>query len=390
MENFTFYSPTEFVFGKGTQNRVGELIKKHGGNKVLVHYGKGSVVRSGLLNEVLAALDESSISYVTLGGVNPNPTDDLVYEGICLCRKEDVDFILAVGGGSVIDSSKAIAAGTYYDGDFWDFFEGKKSIDKALKVATVLTIPAAGSEGSGNSVITKLDGKFKRGVGSPLLRPVFSILNPETCFSLSNYQTACGIADMIAHVMERYFTNTKNVDITDRVSEGVLKTIINKGLEVINSENDYDSWANLMWSGTLAHNGICGVGRVEDWSSHALEHELSALYDVPHGAGLAVIIPSWMRYVVDENIDRFVMFATNVWGIYDVGNRRDIALKGIDKLEEYFIKIGLPVTFNELGARSEDIDYLVKQLDINQEGKIGNFKELNMSDAKKIYSMCCK
>lgn len=307
MENFTFYSPTEFVFGKSTQNRVGELIKKYGGNKVLVHYGKASVVRSGLLNEVLATLDESGISYVTLGGVNPNPTDDLVYEGIGLCRKEDVNFILAVGGGSVIDSAKAIAAGTYYDGDFWDFFEGKKSIDKALKVGTVLTIPAAGSEGSGNSVITKLDGKFKRGVGSPLLRPVFSILNPETCFSLSNYQTACGIADMIAHVMERYFTNTKNVDITDRVSEGVLKTIINKGLEVVNSENDYDSWANLMWSGTLAHNGICGVGRVEDWSSHALEHELSALYDVPHGAGLAVIIPSWMRYVVDENIDRFVM-----------------------------------------------------------------------------------
>lgn len=390
MNNFTFYSPTEFIFGKETELTVAKLVKKYKGSKVLVHYGCGSVVKCGLLDTIEKLLKEEKIDYVMLGGAIPNPIDTLVYEGIELCKKENIDFILAVGGGSAIDSAKAIALGAKYDGDFWDFFNQKATPEDALKIGTVLTIPAAGSEGSGNTVITKVDGHLKRGTGSNLLRPLFSIMNPEFTFTLPECQTANGIADMMAHIMERYFTHTTGVDVSDRLCEGILKTIIDQTPIVFKNPKDYDGRSNIMWAGTIAHNGTCGVGRTEDWASHGLEHELSALYDVAHGAGLAVIFPAWMKYVHEENIDRFVQFATRVWDIPDTGNKKEVALAGIEALETFFSSIDLPISFAQLGAKKEDIDKLVEKLAINTGGSLGSFKKLTMDDARKIYELACQ
>lgn len=314
MDNFQFYSPTEFIFGKNTESECGKYVKKYGGSKVLVHYGSGSAVRSGLIDRVTESLERSGIGYVLLGGVKPNPRDTKVYEGIELCRKENIDFILSVGGGSCIDSSKAIAAGALYDGDFWDFYSGKANIENAVPVGTILTIAAAGSEGSGASVITKEEGMLKRSTGSDLLRPKFSILDPELTETLSAYQTACGATDIMAHVFERYFTNTSEVEITDRLCEAVLLTMIKETPRVIADPHNYQSRANIMWAGTVAHNDIVGVGRSQDWNSHAIEHELSGLYDCAHGAGLAVIMPSWMEYVYSHNVMRFAQMAVRIWG----------------------------------------------------------------------------
>ncbi|MBR6983792.1 MAG: iron-containing alcohol dehydrogenase, partial [Ruminococcus sp.] len=313
MDNFQFWSPTEFVFGKGTENEAGKYVKKHGGTKVLLHYGGGSAIKSGLIDRVRKSLSDNGIEYVELGGVKPNPRDTLVYEGIDLCREEKVDFILSVGGGSVIDSSKAIAMGVPYDGDFWDFYTGK-SPEAALPVATILTIAAAGSEGSGDSVITKEAGGLKRGAGSDLIRPRFSIMNPELTCTLPPYQTACGATDIMAHVFERYFTNTEEVEITDRLCEAVLMTMIKETPRVIADPSNYQARANIMWAGTVAHTNIVGVGRQQDWNSHGIEHELSALYDCAHGAGLAVIMPAWMEFVYKHNVMRFAQAAVRVWG----------------------------------------------------------------------------
>lgn len=387
MIDFTFYSPTEFVFGRSKEESTGALVKKYGGTKVLIHYGGGSVIKSGLLKRIQNSLKQENIEYVLLGGAQPNPIDTLVYEGIDLCKKEQVDFILAVGGGSSIDSAKAIAAGARYDGDFWDFYAKTAVIQSAIKVATVLTIPAAGSEGSGNSVITKVEGKLKNGTSSPHLRPVFSIMNPELTFTLPSYQASCGIVDMMAHIMERYFTTTPGVQISDRLCEAALLTIIEQAPIVLSEPENYDARANIMWAGTIAHNGTCGVGRVEDWSSHALEHELSAYYDVTHGAGLAVIFPAWMKFVVDTDVDRFVQFASRVWGIDPSGDKNDVALKGIQALENFFVSIGMPIRFEELGAKKEDIDHFVKTLEINKGKTLGGFRVLTMADAKKIYEL---
>ncbi|MDR2056702.1 MAG: iron-containing alcohol dehydrogenase [Dysgonamonadaceae bacterium] len=390
MDNFKFWSPTEFIFGKNTVKHVGALIKKYGGTKVLVHYGSQFAVKSGLLAEVKNYLRDEFIDYVTLGGVQPNPVDTLVYKGIELCRKENVNFILAVGGGSVIDSAKAIAAGVPYAGDFWNFFDGKVTINRSLPVATVLTIPAAGSEGSPNTVITKEEGALKRGHGSPLLRPVFSIMDPVLTFTLPASQTANGIADMMAHVMERYFTQTSGVEVTDRLCEAVLLAIIKEAPVVLREPENYDSRANIMWAGTIAHNGICGVGREEDWATHGLEHELSALYNVAHGAGLAVMFPAWMQYVYTSGIDRFVQFAIRVWGIEDTGNKKETALKGIQALKDFFSSLGLPVNFEQLGAKKDDIDQLICKLKINSGGALGNFRRLDMADARAIFEIAAK
>lgn len=290
MNNFMFYSPTEFVFGKETELQTGALVKKFHGTKALIVFGGGSVLRSGLLERVKESLDKEGIAHVEMGGVQPNPTDPKVYEGIGLGRREKVDFLLPVGGGSVIDTAKAIAAGIPYDGDFWDFFTGKAVPEKALRIGVVLTIPAAGSEGSGNSVITKTDGLKKLSLRTPeVLRPAFAVMNPELTYTLPAWQTASGITDMMAHIMERYFTNTADTEVTDRLCEGTLKAIIKEALTVIKEPENYGARANIMWAGTIAHNGICGVGCEEDWASHFMEHEVSALYDVTHGAGLAVI-----------------------------------------------------------------------------------------------------
>lgn len=386
MNNFTFYSPTYFVFGKETECEAGKYVRRFGGNKVLIHYGGGSVKRTGLLDRVIASLEEENLSYVELGGVMPNPRSGLVYEGIELCKRENIDFILAVGGGSTIDSAKAIAAGVKHTGDFWDFYEKGIPADKALPVGTILTIAAAGSEGSPDTVITHEDGMYKRGATGEALRPVFSILNPELTFTLPAFQTACGIADIMAHVFERYFTNTKDVEITDRLCESVLLTMIKESPKVIEKPEDYEARANIMWAGMIAHNNLCGVGREQDWSSHIIEHELSALYDVAHGAGLAVVFPAWMKYVMKHDINRFAQMAVRVWGCnMDFGSPETTAIEGIRRLEEFWKSLGLPLNFQELGAKEEDIPFMVQNIGLKDDEAIGSFVPLYNEDIEKIY-----
>lgn len=390
MEKFNFYSPTEFVFGKDREVEVGAYVKKYGGTKVLIHYGSGSVVRSGLLDRVKKSLEAEGIAYVELGGVQPNPRDTKIYEGIELCRKENVDFILSVGGGSCIDSSKGISVGVPYDGDFWDFYSRKAEFTKALPIGTVLTIAAAGSEGSGASVVTKEDGMLKRDIGSDLIRPRFSILNPALTQTLPAYQTACGATDIMAHVFERYFTNTKEVEVTDRLCEAILLTMIKETPRVIADPNNYEARANIMWAGTVAHNDIVGVGRSQDWNSHGIEHELSGLYDVAHGAGLAVIMPSWMEFVYKHDVMRFAQMAVRVWGCeMNFENPEATALEGIKAFRTFLASIGMPINFEQLGAKEEDIPTLVEKFGIG-DGKTGGFVALSAADVTAIYKIAAK
>ncbi len=384
MNNFTFYSPTYFVFGRDQENNAGHYIKRFGGSRVLIHYGGGSVIRSGLLDRVKASLSKEGIEFLELGGVMPNPRSGLVYQGIELCKKNSLDFILAVGGGSVIDSAKAIAAGAKYDGDFWDFYEGK-SVGEALKVGTVLTISAAGSEGSGDSVVTKEEGMLKRGTGSEALRPAFSILNPELTQTLPAYQTACGATDIMAHVFERYFTNTQEVEVTDRLCEAVLLAMIKEVPKVISNPDDYNARANIMWAGMVAHNNIVGVGRDQDWSSHVIEHELSALYDCAHGAGLAVVFPAWMTYVMKHDINRFAQLAVRVWGCHmDFSHPEAAAKEGIERFKLFLTSIGMPVNFSGLGAKEEDISVLAEKTGLGKDGTMGGFVRLKTQDVENI------
>ena len=390
MNNFVFYSPTEFVFGKATEMQVGALARKHGARKVMIVYGGGSVVRSGLLDRVKQSLREAGIEYCLMGGVQPNPVDTKVYEGIEFCRREQADMLLPVGGGSVIDTAKAIAAGVLYEGDFWDFYIGKAKVTKALKVAVVLTIPAAGSEGSGNTVITKLDGLQKLSLRVPeVLRPVFSIMNPELTYTLPPFQTACGVADMMAHIMERYFTNTQEVEIGDRLCEGTLMAIINEAPKAMRNPEDYGARANLMWAAMIAHNGTCGVGCEEDWASHFLEHEISAIYGVTHGAGLSVIFPAWMTWMVEHNVGKIAQYAVRVWGVPESEDKKAVALEGIGKLKAFFNSLGLPVTFKELGVENPDIDRLADSLHRNKGELVGNYVKLTKQDSKEIYRLAC-
>ena len=386
MDNFQFWSPTEFVFGKNTEAESGRYVKKYGGTKVLVHYGSNSAVKSGLLVRVTESLKNEGIDYVLLGGVQPNPRDTKVYEGIELCRKEGVDFILSVGGGSCIDSAKGIALGVPYDGDFWDFYGTGKSVEKALPIGTVLTIAAAGSEGSGASVVTKEEGMLKRDTGSDLLRPRFSILNPELTCTLPAYQTACGATDIMAHVFERYFTNTKEVEITDRLCEAVLLTMIKETPRVIADPYNYEARANIMWAGTVAHNDIVGVGRSQDWNSHGIEHELSGLYDCAHGAGLAVIMPAWMEFVCSHNVMRFAQMAVRIWGCeMNFENPEATAKQGINAFRRFLSSIGMPINFEQLGAKEEDIPVLVEKFGLGEDGRTGGFVSLSSEDVAEIY-----
>ena len=389
MDNFEFYSPTCFVFGKDTELKAGEYVKKFGGTKVLIHYGGGSVIRSGLLDRVKSSLDSETVSYIELGGVKPNPRSGLVYEGIDLCKKEGVDFILAVGGGSTIDSAKAIAAGVVYDGDFWDFYQGKV-VENALGVGTILTIAAAGSEGSPDSVITKEDGMFKRGASGPALRPKFSILNPALTQTLPPHQTAAGITDIMAHLYERYITNSSEVEVTDRMIEGLLMTLVHEGPRVIADPDNYEARANIMWAGTMAHTNCCGVGRSQDWLSHMIEHEFSALYDVAHGAGLAVTMPAVFTYEMEHNVMRFAQVATRVWGCQmDFAHPEVTARAGIEALRNFLVSIGMPKNFAELGAKEEDIPKLVDTLcnGDGRDGTITGFLTLDEEACTKIYKM---
>ncbi len=388
MNNFSFCSPTEFVFGKETENKTGTLCKKYGATKVLIIYGGGSVVRSGLLQRVKDSLQDAGIEYVEMCGVQPNPIDTKVYEGIKIARDGHVDMLLPVGGGSVIDTAKAIAAGVTYEGDFWDFFLQKKRVDSALKIGVVLTIPAAGSEGSGNTVITRTDGLHKLSLRTAtILRPLFAIMNPELTYSLPPFQTACGISDMMAHIMERYFTNTIGVDVTDRICEGLLISIIKNARIVMKYPFDYDARANLMWSGTIAHNGICGVGREEDWASHFMEHEISAVYNVAHGAGLSVIFPAWLSFMAQHHIEKVYQFATRVWNVEDNDDKYSVAIEGIDRMKKFFVSIGLPINFDELGVPNPDIDLLVEKLHENKGNTIGTYMPIDREKSRIIYQM---
>lgn len=385
MENFSICTPTKYVFGRGAECEAAKLAAQSGWKKVMIVYGGGSAVRSGLLDRVKASLREAGIDSVELGGVKPNPTDDKVYEGITLGRGERIDAILAVGGGSVIDTAKAIAAGIPYDGDFWDFYIGKATVTEALPIGVVLTIPAAGSEGSGNSVITRLDGLRKLSIRTDTtLRPKFACLNPELTFTLPPYQTASGIADMMVHILERYFSPTEGVEVTDRLCEGLLKAIVTEAPKVMAESDNYDARANIMWSGTLAHNGICGCGRVEDWASHFIEHELSALYDVTHGAGLAVIVPAWMSHVAEKRPVKIAQFARRVFDV-DEADDRKAALLGVEKFRAFFHSIGLPVTMRELGIENPDIATLVTKLHENKGPKIGGYVTLTPDDTEAIF-----
>ncbi len=389
MENFTFCSPTEFVFGRDTEKEVGRLCQKHGASRVLIIYGGGSVVRSGLLQRVEQSLTEAGLPYETLGGVKPNPEDGLVREGISKVSGERSYFLLAVGGGSVIDTAKAIACGACYDGDFWDFYIGKAKIEQALPVGVVLTIPAAGSEGSGNSVITNTATGQKISLRSPEhLRPVFSIMNPELTYTLPPYQTASGICDMMVHIFERYFTNTAETSITDHVAEGVLRSIIEQAPLVMKNPQDYGPRANIMWAGMLAHNGLCGTGHVEDWASHFMEHELSALYGVTHGAGLAVVFPAWLTVVSRTNPRKAVQLAERVLDVCPDGlTEHEIIAEGIARLRRFWSSLGLPTNLHELGIEQPDIDALVRNLHVTKGEPIGGYVRLDRTLTHEIYEL---
>ncbi|MDO4334972.1 MAG: iron-containing alcohol dehydrogenase [Bacteroidales bacterium] len=383
MENFVFYPRTKYVFGRGVENKVAGELKAFGMNKPLIVYGQGSVIRSGLLDRVKKCLEEAGIEYAELGDVQPNPVDTLVYEGIEKARKEGIDSLLAVGGGSAIDTAKAIAAAMCYDGDFWDLYCGTK-VKAALPVGVVLTIPAAGSEGSGNTVITKVEGLHKKGMGSDCLRPRFSLLNPELTYTLPPYQTAAGITDMLAHLMERYFSNTEGVELTDRLGEGVMKAIIEVAPKVMAHPDDYDARANIMWSGTMAHNGLTGCGRIDDWATHGLEHELSAVYGVTHGAGLAVMFPAWMTYAADINPHKLAQFARRVFGVQEADDTK-AAFAGISALKTFFKSIGMPTDMNELGITEPDIKLLSTKVVENKGAEFGNYIKVNEKVAEAIY-----
>lgn len=388
MENFEFYSPTFFEFGRGAEAKTGELVKKYGGHKVLIHYGGGSVIRSGLLDRVKKSLDEAGIEYVELGGVQSNPLSDLVYEGIDLARKENVDFLLPVGGGSTIDSAKGIALGVVYDGDFWDFYDGTHPITtEALPVGVVLTSAATGSEASTDSVVTRKETNLKRCAEGDILRPVFAVMNPEVTMTLPDYQTYSGIIDMFSHCMERYFTTTKEVELTDRLLEALMIVIYRESKRIKEDPNNYEARANIMWCGTQAHNNITGVGRAQDWGTHHLENQLSTFYKCSHGAGLGILHPSWMKYCYKKDIMRFAQFAVRVFGCQmNFENPEETALNGIDKYIEWIKFMGMPTTISEIGGKEEDIPAMVDDM-FNGAPNHGNFLKLTREDAAAIYKM---
>lgn len=389
MKNFRYHNYTEIIFGKDSENEVGIYIKKYA-SKILLHYGGGSIKKSGLYDRVKSALEKENIEVIELGGVKPNPRLSLVKEGIKLCKEHNIDFILAVGGGSVIDSSKAIAIGANYDGDVWDFFMGKKIEHEPLKLGVILTIPAAGSESSVSCVITNEETLIKKGVNSPLIRPMFAIMNPELTFTLPKYQTACGIVDMFCHILERYFTNELHVDVTDGLCEGLMKAIIKNAERILKEPNNYEIRAEIMLAGLIAHNGSLDLGRVGDWASHNMEHELSAIYDIAHGAGLAITTPAWAKYVYKHNIPRFVRFANQVFNVeVNPFNLEETALKGIEELEKFFRSLDLPTRLSEVSEIKADDELfkLMAQKIVETYGTIGRFVTLEFDDIVSIYRL---
>ena len=391
MFDFKYFTPTKVLFGKNTEDKVAELIQEFGGKKVLIHYGGGSVIRSGLMQRVTDKLDEAGIKYVKLGGAVPNPHLSLVYEGIELCKKEGVDFLLAVGGGSAIDSAKAIGYGVMNGGDVWDFYDYKRKATSSMPLGVILTLAATGSEMSDSSVITKEEGLVKRGYSSDFGRPKFAILNPELTMTLPDYQTACGCTDIMMHTMERYFTNGGNMELTDSMAEALLRTVKENAKILAKDPKNYDARAEVMWAGSLSHNGLTGCGNDGgDWMTHKLEHELGGLYDVAHGAGLAAIWGSWARYVYKNCLPRFKRYAINVMGIpADAGTDEEIALKGIVAMEDFYREIKMPTNLRELGvnATDDDLKLMAHKCAVGVNGGKGSARFLKEEDMLEIYKM---
>lgn len=388
MNNFNYYIPTNVVFGKGVETQVGALIKEQGAKKVLLHFGGSSAEKSGLLNRVRISLEGHNISYVELGGVVPNPRLSLIKKGIEICKKEAVDFILSVGGGSVIDSAKGIAAGVHYDGDVWDMYEGKYVAQSAIPTGCILTIAAAGSEMSAGTVVTKDEGLVKRPMSAPCLRLQFSILNPELTYTLPMYQTSSGVVDIIMHTLERYFTKDDPMKMTDIIAEGLIRNVMDNGRILMNDPNNYEARAEIMWSGSLSHSGLTELGVSTDWATHELEHELSGMLDVAHGAGLSAIWGSWARYVYQDKPERFEQFAKEVFGIEGV----NAAVEGIEAMEAYFREIDMPVSIPELLGYSlteEQIEELSVKCTMGRK-YIGGFRLIDKFQMKEIYSIANK
>ncbi|MNM97098.1 NADH-dependent butanol dehydrogenase A [compost metagenome] len=390
MQDFNFYTPTQVVFGKKGEDKVGELVKALNCKKVLVHFGGNSAKKSGLLDRVFDSLTQSGIDYVSLGGVVPNPRLSKVYEGIDLCKKENVDFILAIGGGSVIDSAKAIGYGMANDCDVWDFYMKKAVPTGCLPIGTILTLSAAGSEMSNSSVITNEEGWLKRGCNSDYCRPKFAIMNPELTYTLPPYQTASGSTDILMHTMERYFTQGGTMELTDGISEALMRTVINNSKILMKDPTNYEARAEVMWAGSLSHNGLTGCGSIGDWACHQLEHELGGMFDVAHGAGLAAVWGSWARYVYKANVARFTQFAVNVLGVpNDFSDQEKTALAGIEAMESYYKSIDMPISIKELGVELNDdqIKELAYKCSFQNTRTVGGVKALNTEDMIEIYKM---
>ena len=388
MENFQYYTPTKIIFGRGAEEQTGQLAAEQGCKKVLVHYGGGSVVRSGLLERIYRSLDAVGISYVSLGGVVPNPRLSLVYEGIRLARKEQVDFILAVGGGSVIDSAKAIGYGVANEGDVWDFYEKRRTAKACLPIGVVLTIAAAGSEMSDSSVITKEEGWLKRGYSSNYARARFAVMNPELTMTLPKYQTASGCVDIMMHTMERYFNHSENMEMTDGISEHLIRTVMKNAKILMNEPDNYQARAEVMWAGSLSHNGLTGCGTGGgDWASHQLEHELGGMFDVAHGAGLAAVWGSWARYVMDAAPERFAKFAVNVMGVELEAEKLKTAQKGIEAMEDFYRALDMPVCIGDMGIElaEEQMRELAEKCSHFGKRTIGCIKKLDQEDMYQIY-----
>ena len=388
MGNFQYYTPTKIVFGRGAEEQTGQLAAEQGCKKVLVHYGGGSVVRSGLLERICRSLDAAGISYVSLGGVVPNPRLSLVYEGIRLARKEQVDFILAVGGGSVIDSAKAIGYGVANEGDVWDFYEKRRTAKACLPIGVVLTIAAAGSEMSDSSVITKEEGWLKRGYSSNYARARFAVMNPELTMTLPKYQTASGCVDIMMHTMERYFNHSENMEMTDGISEHLIRTVMKNAKILMNEPDNYQARAEVMWAGSLSHNGLTGCGTGGgDWASHQLEHELGGMFDVAHGAGLAAVWGSWARYVMDAEPERFAKFAVNVMGVEPEAEKLKTAQKGIEAMEDFYHALDMPVCIGDMGIEltEEQMRELAEKCSHFGKRTIGCIKKLDQEDMYQIY-----
>jgi len=389
VQNFEYCNKTRIIFGKGTEEKTGSETAKYA-KRILLHHSGGSAVRSGLIDKIKDSLKKAGVEWEELTGILPNPRLSLVNKGIEIVKSKNLEMILAVGGGSAIDSAKAIAVGAANEGDVWDFFDRKKTTDKALPVGTVLTIPAAGSESSVSCVITNEAGPWKRGINFQCIRPTFSIMNPELTYTLPPYQTACGVVDMLAHIMERYFTKEPNVELTDELCEGAMRTIIRNARKIFNGgENNYDARAEIMWAGALAHNGLLDTGRIGDWASHALDHELSALFDLAHGAGLAIIFPAWLRYNIKENTPRLARFAAKVWGVdgafYDY---EQAAMEGIFRMENFYRSIGMPIRFADANIDPARIGEMAKR--VVHFGPIGNYRKLDEKDAQAIYTLAAQ